>query len=64
MCRMEFVEVNVQKKIQCSYEYRENVVEKFAPVSSNREEALKGNTFCHQMAHQGRKTSGVQITNK
>ena len=38
---MTLEEVDGQLRIQCSYDYRKPVEEKFAPANSNREEALK-----------------------
>ena len=38
---MKVATVKGQEKIQCGHEYREDVDTKFAPVNSNREEALK-----------------------
>ena len=38
---MQLVQIDGQLNIQCSYDYRESVEEKFAPANSNWEEALK-----------------------
>ena len=38
---MKLVEVDDHLKVMCSYDYREEVEEKFAPANSNREEALR-----------------------
>ena len=38
---MTLVKQGEHFKVMCKYNYRENVEEKFAPVNSNRQEALK-----------------------
>ena len=38
---MTVVDVDGQSKIECSYDYREPVEEKFEPANINKEEALK-----------------------
>ena len=37
---METVEINGQKKVQCSYEYQE-IDEKFVPANSNMDKSVK-----------------------
>ena len=52
---MQLVEIDGQWKIQCSYNYREPVEEKFTPANSNREEALKAtNAVIKRLIKSGR----------
>ena len=38
---MKLIDIDGQQKIQCKYEYREDIATKFAPENSNKKEALK-----------------------
>ena len=63
---MTVVDVDGQLKIECNYDYREPIEEKFALASTNKEEALKAtNAVISKLTRIGRLrndgSSGVHV---